>query len=191
MDVKAFKDQTKALGVKWGTPYGYRGLLKETAIPNKWRINISDNGLEQEIIKLQSKSVPLNEIFLKPKLIGETYLMYKRYNLRAGNEWVSLYGILQSSEIDFEDFQYCYLVTNDSDDILISEGRIDYSEKINWKHRNPEVTEEYKEKQKIAFLEEFFRGKIWQGCYALDLSYLIGESGSVFMNWNSNPFQKN
>ena len=105
------------------------------------------------------------------------------------NEITKLIGILQSSEIDFDDFQYCYLVADESGSILIGDGKINFSHKPNWKDKYPVVTEEYKKNQKIAFLQEYFRGKIWKGCYALDLSYLIGESGSVFMNWDSNPWE--
>lgn len=189
MNTDYFKNQIEALGDMWGTPH--RGLF--TTIHNKWDIDIYKNGLKEELIKFQSKSVPINEIFLKPNLIGKNYLIYKKRNLRdfGGYKQPSfkMIGLLQSSEIDFDDFQYCYLVADESGSILIGENRINFSNKPNRKDKFPEVTEEYKEKQRIAFLEEFFRGKIWKGCYALDLSYLIGESGSVFMNWNSNPLE--
>lgn len=192
MNTEHFKNQIEALGDKWGTPH--RGFFSPPIHP-KWDIDIYKNGLREEITKFQSKSVPINEIFLKPNLIGKNYLIYKVRYVRAGNERaeiLKLVGMLQSSEIDFDDFQYCYLVADESGSILIGEGRINYSGKtsnIKWEYRYPEVKHNIKER--IAFLEEFFRGKIWQGCYALDLSYLIGDFKSIFMNWDSNPFQKN
>ncbi len=186
MNLEDFQNQIRALGDNWGVLQ--RGLF--TTITNKWAIDIYENELKEELIKLQSKSVPINEIFLKPNLIGKNYLIYKvRYVFGERNEIPKLMGILQSSEIDFDDFQYCYLVADESGSILIGDGKIQFSHKPNWKGKYPVVTEEYKKNQKIAFLQEYFRGKIWKGCYALDLSYLIGESGLVFMNWDSNPWE--
>lgn len=183
MDVETFKNQMQVFGERWGTQQ--QG--------NKWRINMNKNGLREEIIKLQSKSVPFYDIFLKPSLIGKNYLLFK-YPLWRSEKFKEpkLIGMLQSSEIDFENFKYCYLTAN-SDSMLISENIVYYSARdaLRLKHRYPFVTEEYRENQKKSFLEEYFSNTIWIGCYALDLSYLIGNSGSVFMNWNSNPFQKN
>ncbi len=110
MNTEDFKNQIGVLGDMWGTPH--RGLF--TDIPNKWDIDIYQNGLKEEIIKLQSKSVPINEIFLKPNLIGKNYLIYK---------------------------------------------------------------------------DRYLRGKCWKGCLVLDLSYLIGDLGFIFRNWNSNALE--
>ena len=185
MNTEHFKNQIEALGDKWGTPH--RGFFSPPIHP-KWDIDIYKNGLREEITKFQSKSVPINEIFLKPNLIGKNYLIYKVRYVRAGNERaeiLKLVGMLQSSEIDFDDFQYCYLVADESGSILIGEGRINYSHKPKLKRKYPVDNQE----ERISFLEEFFRGKIWKGCYALDLSYLIGDFKSIFMNWDSNPLE--
>ena len=101
MNTKHFQNQIGVLADKWGTPH--RGFF--TDIPNKWVIDIHKNELKEEIVKFKSKSVSVNEIFLKPNLIGKNYLIYKVRYLRSGNKRVEipkLVGILQSSEIDFE-----------------------------------------------------------------------------------------
>jgi hypothetical protein len=188
MNMEDFQKQLKALGEKWGTPY--RGLF--TAVSDKWWIDIYKNGLKEEIKKLESKSVPFYEIFLKPRLIGKTYLIYQNV-YPAPHRLYTLIGLLQSSKIDFDNFQYCYLVADDMGDMLIGESGINFSNKPNLKGKYPVVTEEYKENQKKSFLDEVFVGKIWTqskgGLTALDVSYLIGNSDSIFMNWDSNPLE--
>lgn len=191
MNKEDFLNQVEALGEKWGTPQ--KSFIKTA--DKRWDIDLHKNGLKEEVDKLESKSFPINEIFLKPALIGKSYLIYnfKYYKMpNKSRKIIRLIGLLQSSEIDFNNFKYCYFVADDTSNITISRGRANVannSSVVARYKRYPVVTEEYREKNNINFLNDVFRGKIWKGCYALDLSYLIGNSGSVFMNWDSNPLE--
>ena len=175
MNVNDFINQVEALGEMWGTQR--KSLFNEN--PKKWDISFYKNGLKERVLDLQSKSVPFYDIFLKPSLIGKTYLIYKT-KLDRPITYPKLIGLIQSSKIDFKNLRYPYMVATDSNDLIIEKQRVNISTRL------PKGWLSATERD---FLNENFKGKIWKGSYALDLSYLIGNSDSVFMNWDSNPLE--
>jgi len=179
MNVDDFINQGELLGEKWGT------LIKSlfNTAPKKWDISFYKNGLKERVVDLHSESVPFYDIFLKPSLIGKTYLIYKKRDYRDYGSWkapaIKLIGLIQSSEIGFR-LSYPYMVATDANDMILGKNS------VHWSIANPKRREYETE---IDYLNKIFKGKIWKGSYALDLSYLIGNSKSVFMNWDSNPLE--
>jgi len=182
MNVDDFINKLEVLGEKWGTPRKslFNKGVNDGTEHKYWDISFYKNGLKEEVLDLHSKSVPFYDIFLKPSLNGKTYLIYKK-ELEGP---IRLIGLIQSSEIDYKKLRYPYIVASDTNNIIIAKGRVNISKII------PKVyMRGWIPKTDNDFLNEIFKSTIWKGSYALDISYLIGNSNSVFMNWDSNPLE--
>ncbi len=104
MNKEDFKNQIEALSERWET----QQRNEQGDYNSVWDTNAGTR-LMEEVDKLQSKSVPINEIFFKPRLIGKTYLIYgDRYfgGVRINH---ILTGLIQPSKLDFDGFQYYFL----------------------------------------------------------------------------------
>ena len=175
----------EAFGEKWGT-------IKKTlfGIRKGWDVEfLSANGFKDAFQQLDSKSVPIEEIFLNKKLQGKTYLVYKylgRTKLGDLPSGASLQGIIQTrNTIDSKSINYYYIVAQESN--ILSIG--DYDRTVRTSYNRLSVTGGQNEPSKYD-IKRYFYNKIWAGCYALDITYLIEHNKFQFLNWiEYNPWQ--